>query len=114
MMMAIHIKLHHLVYIKRVYAAGDCHAHGVAYEVSSMMVSKERRVTGKYGTFFRVFHIILNRNGTLFARLGEEIEHHLESVYISLFRKWGAFDYTHETAHELLQDVHWVGGQDGS
>src|ERR1700744_1940282 len=114
MMMAIHIKFHHLVYVKWIDSSGDCHAHGVTYKVSSMMVSQERRVARKYGTLFRIFYVTLDGNRTLFARLGEEIKHHLEGVYISLFGKWRALDDAQEAAHELFQDVHWVGGEDGS
>ena len=48
---------------------------------------------------------------TLFARFGEEVEHHLERLQVPLFGKRRSFDYTHESDNHLLQDIHRVGCQ---
>ena len=114
MMMDFHVKLHHLIHIKRDHPAGDRHAHGVAYEVAGVMIAEEHRVAGKYGTLFRFFHIAFDGNRALFPGFCKQVEHHLEGVDIPLLGKRGSFDDTHEAGDHFLQDVHRVGRQHGS
>jgi DNA/RNA-binding domain of Phe-tRNA-synthetase-like protein len=56
-MMNVHVQFHHLVDIEGARAARDRHAHGVAHEISNVMVFSEGRVLREQRTLLRLLDI---------------------------------------------------------
>jgi hypothetical protein len=63
-------------------ASGDGRAHRVANEIAGVMVLEELRILGEHRALLRLLDVALDPHQPFFARLVEEVEHHLERVEV--------------------------------
>jgi hypothetical protein len=108
--MNFQIKIEHLIKIKGINPR-DCHAERVADEVPGMVVMEEGGVFRKDGALFGFLHIGLESHKAVFARLVEQVVHHLEGVNVGLFAELGSSENTGDSSHDFLDDVQRIRNQ---
>jgi len=113
LMVYFQIEIKHLIEIKSI-DAGNGHAQGIANEGAHMLILDEGCVFGEDRTFLRLFDVILESHESIFARLVQEVIHHLERIDIGLLAEFRANENAADASCDFFQDVKRIGDQDGA
>src|SRR5258706_12933017 len=113
MMMDLEVQVEHLVQIKSV-DAGNGHAQGIADKVPHMMVLENGWRLGEQGTLVRLLDVVLEGHQSIFAGLVEQVIHCLQGIDVGLLFVFGAGENAANSSGNLLEDVEWIGDEDGA
>ena len=113
MMMDLEVQVEHLVQIKSV-DAGNGHAQGIANKVPDMVILENCWRLGEQRTLVRFFDVVLEGHQSVFAGFVEQVIHRLQRIDVGLLVVFGAGENASNPCGNLLEDVKWIGDEDGA
>src|ERR1019366_3145718 len=102
----------HLVKFKRLHGIAGHQTHGVANEITEVMILKKVWILREDGALLGIIRIAFESHPAIPARAAKEFEHHLQQIEIPLFVELRSLEHPGKPTGDVLKDVERVRNQE--